>query len=204
VIAEAQYALRHSRSSHELRVGYERILASAQQMARTLQTLVTAARVELHAPYGTGDAASAAHAAAAGCAELAARNHVHLDAADPAEPIRLGVDTQVAERVLAPLLENSCRHASSIVRIGIKRQDGAVVFTVHDDGPGIAPADVEHIFQPGWTGAPANGTGLGLPLARRLARAAGGDVELAANGGDGAQGTSRLRGARFSVRLPAA
>jgi two-component system OmpR family sensor kinase len=206
VMAEAQYALRHSRSSEELRVGYERILASAQQMARTLETLVTAARVELDAPLGTGDAASAAQAAAAGCAELAARNQVDVRAADPREPIRLGVDTQVAERVLAPLLENGCRHASSIVTVGIERQDGGVLFTVDDDGPGIAPEDLEHIFRPGWSGNPANGTGLGLPLARRLARAAGGDVEV--SGGATAPGDPEVEGdvsgARFTVRLPAA
>src|SRR5437763_1610454 len=61
VIAEAQLALRHPRSVEQYRLGYERVLASAQQMRRTLETLLTAARVELQHPQGIGDAGGAAH-----------------------------------------------------------------------------------------------------------------------------------------------
>ena len=50
VIAEAQLALRHPRSREKHRAGYERVLASAQQMTRTLDTLVAATRVELARP----------------------------------------------------------------------------------------------------------------------------------------------------------
>jgi nitrogen-specific signal transduction histidine kinase len=56
-----------------------------------------------------------------------------------------------------------------------------------DDGGGVAPADAERIFEPGVSGT--GGAGLGLPLARRLARAAGGDVLVV----DG----------HFELRLPA-
>jgi signal transduction histidine kinase len=57
-----------------------------------------------------------------------------------------------------------------------------VTFTVQDDGPGVAEQNRERIFEPGWrdrSGRQPNGhgAGLGLPLARRLARAAGGDVD---------------------------
>ncbi|MGZ4495060.1 MAG: ATP-binding protein, partial [Nocardioides sp.] len=62
---------------------------------------------------------------------------------------------------------------------------------VADDGPGV-PEHLRHaIFEPGRTTSP-DGAGLGLPLARRLARAAGGDVRL----GEGP-------GAVFVVDLPA-
>jgi signal transduction histidine kinase len=73
VIAEAQLALRHGRTIDEHRAGYERVLAAAQQMRRTLETLLTAARIEYEHAHAVGDAAAAAHAAASGCAELAAR-----------------------------------------------------------------------------------------------------------------------------------
>ena len=198
VIAEAQLALRHPRSPEEHRAGYERVLGSAQQMTRTLETLVAAARVELGAPRGTGDAARAAHAAARGCDALAQARGVTITVEEPASPIRIGVDDEVAERVLAPLIENGCRYGATVVRVEIRRRDGAVLFHVRDDGAGVPESDRERIFEPGWRGdqaaaTNAAGAGLGLALARRLARAAGGDVRTAGNGGGG----------DFAARLPA-
>jgi signal transduction histidine kinase len=198
VIAETQLALRHPRTPEERRAGYERVLASAKQMTRTLDTLVSATRVELGAPRGTGDATRAAQAAARGCAALARTRGVTVTVDEPEGPIRIGVDDDVAERVLAPLIENGCRYGSSSVWIEVSRRDRAVLFRVRDDGAGVPAGDREKIFEPGWRGEHATtlhaaGAGLGLALARRLARAAGGDVRAAANGGGG----------EFAARLPA-
>jgi signal transduction histidine kinase len=197
VIAEAQLALRHPRSPQEERAGYERVLVSAQLMARTLETLVTAARVEAQRSHGTGDAAAAARSAARGCASVAAARGIEVTVAEPGRPIRLGVDNEVAERVLAPLIENACRYGASSVTVGAERRDGAVLFVIRDDGPGVAPADCEKVFEPGWrsdaaAAAHAGGAGLGLALARRLARAVGGDVKADSGGGGD-----------FRARLPA-
>lgn len=198
VIAEAQLALRHSRSSEDDQAGYQRVLAAAQQMARTLDTLVAAARVELGTPHGTGDATRAARAAARGCAALAEARGISVTIDEPGMPIRIGVDDEVAERVLAPLVENGCRYGANSVWIEIARRDGAVLFRVRDDGVGVPRADRERIFEPGWRGPTAtatneSGAGLGLALARRLARAAGGDVQATGNGAGG----------EFAARLPA-
>lgn len=196
VIAEAQLALRHSRSAEENHAGFERILTAAQQMRRTLETLLTAARIEDRTGRFTGDAAAAARAAAEGCDALAAARGISVRV-DPAPAIRIGVETDVAERVLSPLIENACRHGVGMVRIGVEQRTGGVVFLVEDDGPGVPEQDRERIFEPGWRngagGRPDHhGAGLGLPLARRLARAAGGDVyvEPGAPGG------------RFTARFP--
>jgi signal transduction histidine kinase len=75
--------------------------------------------------------------------------------------------------------------------------DGSVVLTVADDGPGVPAAQRESIFEPGSRARVANGhggAGLGLPLARRLAKAIGGDVTLAPGAPE--------PGAEFRVRLP--
>jgi signal transduction histidine kinase len=93
VIAETQYALRHARSIDAHRAGYEKVLAGAQQMRRTLETLLTAARVELQRPRGTGDAAAAIRSAAQACTPLAERLGVELITVDPDRQLRTGVET---------------------------------------------------------------------------------------------------------------
>jgi signal transduction histidine kinase len=195
VIAETQLGLRHAGSIGQYRSGYEKVLASAQQMTRTLDTLVAAARAEVQA-RGTGDAAAAAHAAAQGSASLAAERDVAITVVDPDAPVHLGVEADVAERVLSPLVENGARHGESSVTITIERGERSVRFFVEDDGRGVSEDARDRIFEPGWRGESANGdgAGLGLPLARRLARAVGGDVTLEAS----------AAGARFSARLPVA
>ena len=193
VIAEAQLALRHPRRSAEHQAGYERVLASAQQMRRTLETLLSAARVELQGPHGSGDASAAVRAAVDGCRPVADNRGISVASVLPEHAFRIGVETEVAERVLAPLLENACRFGMNTVTVSAQRSNGAVELYVADDGAGVPPRDRERIFEPGFSSGHAS-AGLGLPLARRLARAAGGDVEL----------VDRGSGAIFVIRLPAA
>jgi signal transduction histidine kinase len=199
VIAEAQFGLRHARSGRDYRAGYERLLASAQQMRRTLETLVAAARAESGPKRGSGDAAAVARSAAAGCAALATERGLEVEVRPPPAPLSVGVDADVAERVLAPLIENGCRYGEHRVEVSVERRNGAVLFTVADDGRGVGAEEREMIFEPGRRGAASDavdgdGAGLGLALARRLARAAGGEVQADPNGAGG----------RFTVTLPLA
>jgi signal transduction histidine kinase len=88
------------------------------------------------------------------------------------------------------LVENARRHARSRVTIELAAGDGRATATVRDDGPGVDPELGEAVFEAGRRGRDAGdaGAGLGLPLARRLARACGGDVRL----GDGPGGCFEL------------
>jgi signal transduction histidine kinase len=107
-----------------------------------------------------------------------------------------GVDAEVVERIVAPLIDNARRYASSRIVLSAASRDGAIVVRVADDGPGVDADAREHVFEPGRT-AGVNGhggAGLGLPLARRLALAIGGDVTLTPPGAGA--------GAQFEVRLP--
>jgi signal transduction histidine kinase len=95
----------------------------------------------------------------------------------------------VVTQALYPLLENGVRHACGSVEVALARDNGHVTVAVRDDGPGIEGRDPDELFAPGVSSS--GGAGLGLPLARRLARSCGGDVT--ATGGDGG---------RFELRLP--
>jgi two-component system sensor histidine kinase PrrB len=97
------------------------------------------------------------------------------------------------------LLENAARHghaAAGTVEVALERDDGVVVLTVDDDGPGVAAADRDRIFERFTRGADArsDGSGLGLALVRQQARLHGGDVTVT---------ESPLGGARFRVHVPA-
>ena len=78
------------------------------------------------------------------------------------------------------------------VDLALARSNGEVTVAVADTGPGIAPEEQERIFRPFWSGD-GGGTGLGLPIARELALALGGRLELQSDAG---------RGSRFVLVLP--
>ena len=197
VIAETELALRAQRQPDEYRSALELVQSNAQQLARTIDALVAAARHEAGALRGTADAFAVAGAAADACAGLASERGVEVEIEPPGHPVRLGVDGDLAERVLQPVLENGCRYGRGRVRITIARRDDGVVYRVADDGPGVGDAEREQIFEPGARGGAGNGNGagagLGLALARRLARSVAGDVSAVSD-----------TGGVFLVRLPAA
>jgi two-component system OmpR family sensor kinase len=189
ISAEADLALRRERDKEDYQRTLEAIRRDADQLSRALETLVAAAREEGGMPRGTADAAGAAEAAIEACSSLAVDRDLDVALEAPTGPARVGVDSDVAERILQPLIENACRYGRGRVRVSVDRNSDKVVFTVRDDGPGIAGEERDLIFEPGIRGSAAeqdgDGAGLGLALARRLARAVGGDVsaEQSSSGG---------------------
>jgi signal transduction histidine kinase len=199
VIAETELALRREREPEDYRAALETVHRSAEQLSRIVDALVAAARTEAGPVKGTADAYEVAAEATAACAGLAAEHAVALDVEQPAQPVRLGVDPDLAERILQPVVENACRYGATRVQVSIERRDSTVRYAVTDDGPGVADDEGDRIFEPGVRGqvGEANGgggAGLGLALARRLARSVTGDVEA----------VTGTPGGSFLVRLPAA
>jgi signal transduction histidine kinase len=198
VIAETELTLRRDRAPVEYRNALELILRNAQQLAGTIDTLVAAARHESGGLRGTSDAFEVAQAAAEAGSGLAAQRGVDIRVDRPERAMRLGVDRELAERVLQPIVENACRYGRTFVGISIGRHNGEIVYFVSDDGSGVAPGEQEQIFEPGWRGHSGringDGAGLGLALARRLARSVTGDVTA----------TTTAPTGTFVVRLPAA
>jgi signal transduction histidine kinase len=196
VIAETELALRRPRTPDEHRHALELVLRDAQQLAGTIDTLVSAARHESTGRRGTSDAFAVATAAAEAGAGIAARREIAVRVAQPERPIRLGVDGDLAERVLQPVVENACRYGRASVEVHIAQQNANVIYRISDDGPGVAPDERDQIFEPGEQGraghAKGVGAGLGLALARRLARSVTGDITARA----------KETGGTFLVRLP--
>jgi signal transduction histidine kinase len=179
VIAEVELALRRDRTPAEYRETLELVLGNANQLTRIVESLVAAAEHEAGGTRGTADAYDVAEGALGGVVHLAESRRVSLRAERPAHPLRLGLDGDLAERVLHPVVENACRYGSTWARVRIERDGAKIAYFVEDDGPGVAVEEADVIFEPGRRGAAAessSGAGLGLALARRLARSASGDV----------------------------
>jgi signal transduction histidine kinase len=198
IVAEIELLARRERSPEDRTEGYALILRSAEQMSGILETLMAAARAEAQIGTGRSDVGEVLARVAEGWTPTLAGRHVELEVRAPQARTMAGVDGDVVERIVGPLLENARRYARSRVVLSAGAENGAVVVSVADDGPGVPAEARDQVFEPGSrAGAPNGhgGAGLGLPLARRLAKAIGGDVTLApATPGDGAE---------FRVSLPA-
>jgi heavy metal sensor kinase len=115
------------------------------------------------------------------------------------------VDPDLVARVVHHLLDNAVKFTppGGTIRVTTAPLDGeqGVRLTVEDSGPGIAVADLPHIFEPFYRADQARsrgtGTGLGLAMAAAIARLHGGAIHVSSASGGGT-------GARFEVDLPSA
>ena len=115
----------------------------------------------------------------------------------------LTVDPAAIGQILGNLVDNavkySCGPTPSRIRLGAATNNGSLILTVRDHGPGVPHDQASAIFAPfergsGDRASPVPGVGLGLALARGLAREMGGDLTLESPS-DG--------GALFRLELPA-
>lgn len=97
-------------------------------------------------------------------------------------PVRLHGDADQLSAALWALLQNAaeavCGRAEARVGLVLRRDAETACWQVWDNGPGVAAADRAAIFRPFFT-TKAQGTGVGLALARQILRAHGGDLVLA-------------------------
>ena len=107
-------------------------------------------------------------------------------------------DASRVEQILINLFGNAINHApeGSTIRLEVTAKEPMVIYTLQDEGSGIEESDLERIFDIYVTksAGESQGTGLGLPLSRRLARLLGGELRALARPG---------RGGCFILELPA-
>ena len=105
------------------------------------------------------------------------------------------IDYVQVDQVLTNLLENAARHAppGSTISVSAAPAGGEVHVSVSDEGPGVDPAELEHIFEPFRTGRASTSSGVGLAICKAIVEAHGGIIS-ASNSASG--------GARFHLTLP--
>lgn len=122
---------------------------------------------------------------------------VRIDATAPAT---VPGDATALRRALVNLVENAVKYTppGGKVELGLGRSDGVAEITVADTGIGIAPADVERIFEPflrldAARAHDTGGAGLGLAITRSIVIAHGGTITVESRPGSGSRFTIRLR-----------
>ncbi|SEK65936.1 sensor histidine kinase [Halomonas daqiaonensis] len=180
---------------------YQRLREAVEQMTRLVESSLTAARLDgqqvetsptRHSLVAIVDHLCRLQEEAHGIERL-------VTAHDSPEAFAW-CDRALTEQVLANLISNALKYspAGQPVRITTALEEGQAVCRVADGGPGIPEAEQARLFERFFRGSNAAGTdgiGLGLNIARHLARIQQGDLEVSSSLGEGSV---------FTLRLPAA
>ncbi|MDC0746049.1 sensor histidine kinase [Polyangium mundeleinium] len=199
---ELSHALRKPRDADTYRRAIEEALEAARRLKLMTDDLLALARLgaDVGDPSEPVDVLERARAAAEAVAWEARERDTQIDVRG--EPATVLGHSRNLERLLRNLIENAVRHSpkGGRVEVVVEPRGDAIEAAVSDEGPGIPEAERVRVFEPFYRGVRERagdmpGAGLGLPIARQIAQAHGGDVLFDA---------TRTKGSRFVVRLPAA
>jgi two-component system, OmpR family, sensor kinase len=203
MLGQIEVSLRRDRSPQEYRQTLELIHGQAGQLRAIVESLLFLARADAEARLPDLE-----------IIDLNAwlREHVARWANHPrfsdlreeypsCEPIWVRVQTPLLGQLLDNLWDNACKYSEAGAPIAVRLEKGAdaVTLVIQDAGRGIAPEDLPHVFEPFYRSPRdrqrgATGIGLGLAVARRIATAFGGTLEVESRFGEQSQ---------FKLALPA-
>jgi two-component system sensor histidine kinase PilS (NtrC family) len=168
------------------------VLRESERLNDTIRSFLAYARPQRAAPVDVDVRRALSDTAALleNNAELVDGHTIVVEA--PPEPVILRADEAQVRQIVWNLATNGLRAMPNggALRLAVSRrgtdaaQAGHVVIAVHDEGVGIAPEEMDGIFQP-FRGAFTRGTGLGLSIVHRIASDYGGEVRVASNKGHG-------------------
>jgi signal transduction histidine kinase len=180
----------------------DRMRWSTRLLTNIIEEVLTFSRLEggqVHLNVERADVSEMLASAGAVLEPLASARGLAFAVELPERPLVVDTDPDVVRRVLVNLGANAVKFTErGTVALACAQRDGTLVLSVRDTGIGIASRDLERIFEAftqvhGGTARPYGGTGLGLHTAHRLARLAGGEIEVESTPGIGST---------FSLVLP--
>jgi len=202
MLTQTQTALTREGSAAEYRDTVEACERSAQRMRRLIESLLELARFDAgqeamrRAPF---DLARTAAECVEQVRPLAAARGMTIQTELP--PTECAGDSERIAQVIVNLLTNAIQHnpEKGGISIATRRESGLVVMEVADNGPGIAPEHLPHVFERFYRADPARTvshgrTGLGLAISKAIVNAHAGSIDVSIELG---------KGTTFTVRLPA-
>ena len=200
--ADIEVALRGGQAGAAARPVLESGLEEVDRMSVIVDELLTLSRIDAHQEelrFAVLDLAELARGAVAELQTVAQKGGVRLTWAAPAGAAQARGDTAHLERALRNVIRNAIEASprDSTVRVSLERQGAAVQIVVRDEGVGIAPADLEHIFERFYRtedsrARGAGGSGLGLSIAQWTLRRHGGEIHTVSAPGEGTTMTISL------------
>jgi len=194
---ELEHAIRNGRDRNDYDRALRGALDSARRLSDLAEDLLALARVKNAPHVGPTAIEDALADAIADVAPVGRKRDVFIYA-EPVSAVVCG-DRRGVARLFRNVIENAVRFSprGSKVWVSGSIEDDSIVMTVSDEGPGIEAGDVERIFEPFSRASrdedAEDGTGLGLTIARGLARAFGGEIVAESRAGG-----------RFVITLPIA
>jgi heavy metal sensor kinase len=200
--SEIDVSLASNALSEDARTVLESTREEAQRMTGIVENLLTLARIdeeELHLIRRPCDLRELAEATAGELGSVAAQRGVTVRLTGSRGPVE--ADSDRLKQVVRNLLDNAIRYSphGGTVIVEITSHNGQAELAVRDEGPGIDPPDLEHVFERFYRGDPSHppaggGSGLGLAICREIAEAHGGGMSATSAAG---------QGSTFRLRLPA-
>jgi signal transduction histidine kinase len=168
----------------------------ADRLHRTLEQLLLLARVEGSLSFDDGVQCTAEQVArlAIEDASHGDRERIDLQIPQRLSGACLEMPSALAIAALRNLLDNALRHSpvTTAVVLRLRADAGQALFEVEDQGPGIAPADLQQLTQRFWRSGPQAGCGLGLAIVHAIVQRCAGQLDF----------DNRKGGLRVLLRLP--
>ena len=199
VMAQCEDALSGEKTGAEYREALSVIHRQGRRMNRMISGMLELVRMERKTDRYERAPFDLSALAASVAEDMALIRDKNIELSTDIEPdVMLAGDQTLITRLLSNLIGNAYRYGreNGHIVVTLRRADSAAELTVSDDGIGIAPDQQEKIFRRLYQGAPdrtGDGVGLGLAMARQIARLHGGDLSVKSEEG---------RGSAFTARLP--
>ncbi|MER2150804.1 MAG: HAMP domain-containing sensor histidine kinase [Candidatus Limivicinus sp.] len=169
------------------------ILSESDKLGGMVEELLYLSRMGKTVPEGTAEPLDLREVLSLCVSEQRAEaesRRIDFSYAFDEDPVLFPIREQDAQQLFGNLISNALRYAKSSILLTCRREDSSVFISVADDGPGIAPEDLPHVFERFYKGAGGR-HGIGLSIAQSVTEAYHGSICVRNSGG-----------AVFEVRFP--
>jgi signal transduction histidine kinase len=202
-LGQVDVALRQDRSRDEYQQTLVRVQRQGQRLVQIVEMLLFLARADADAELPDLEVIELGtwlceHVSRWSSHERAADLHVETPSSDfarwesPVAGVLVRVHPMLLGQLLDNLLENACKYSDTgtPITLRVAAREGTAVLEVEDRGLGMAEADTPHLFEPFFRSSAVRrlgveGIGLGLAVAKRIATAMGGNIEVHSRLGSG-------------------